>query len=143
MTIRILYYSKGRNTQKVAEAIAQAVQEKAEAVPPAYPADNVRLLFLGSGVYGGKMGKPMAEYIELLSSARVQNVALFGTSGRGGDAAIRQMRQILTGKGIHVLDESFVCRGQFAFFASRNHPDGNDLKAAQEFAKKAVESLKE
>lgn len=142
MTIRVLYYSKGKHTRMVAEAIAQAVQEKAEDVPPAYPADNVKLLFLGSGVYGGKMGKPMQEYIGLLSSTRVQNVALFGTAGNGGDAVIRQMRQMLTEKGIHVLDESFVCRGQFAFFLSRNHPDGDDLKAAQEFAKKALESVK-
>lgn len=142
MTIRVLYYSKGKHTRAVAEAIAQAVQEKAEAVPPAYPADNVKLLFLGSGVYAGKMGKPMQEYIGLLSRARVQNVALFSTSGNGGDAAIRQMRQMLTEKGIHVLDESFVCPGQFAFFLSRNHPDGDDLKAAQEFAKKAMESVK-
>lgn len=142
MTIRVLYYSKGKHTRQVAEAIAQAVQEKAEAVPPAYPADNVKLLFLGSGVYGGKAGKPMEEYIGLLSSSRVQNVALFSTAGSGGDGAIRQMRQMLTDRGIHVLDESFTCRGQFALFMSRNHPDTADLKAAQEFAQKAMESVK-
>ena len=143
MVTKVMYFSRGGSTKKVADAIAQAVGAKGEEVPPAYPADNIRLLFLGSGIYGGKIDRHMKEYIETLNGNKVKNAALFGTSGNGRDDAIRQMREMLTSRGIHVLDESFVCKGKFFGFFNRKFPDGDDLKRAQEYASKVAGGIKE
>lgn len=142
MKIRIMYHSRSGNTKKVAEAIAQAVGQVAEAVPPAYPADNVKLMFLGSGVYANKPDKKMIEYIGTLRAAQIKNVALFGTIG-SHDTAITYMRDMLKAQGINVLEETFTCPGKYFIFFKRKHPTADELKAAQEFAKRAVEKVKD
>ncbi|HEX3027061.1 MAG TPA: flavodoxin family protein [Clostridia bacterium] len=141
MNIKVMYYSKGGNTKKVAQTISQAINQPAESIPPAYPAENIRLLFLGGGVYGGKLDPKLTEYINTLTPEKIKNVALFSTSGSGQGDGIRLMKEALEKKGLHVLDENFVCCGKYFIFFKRNHPDADELKAAQDFAKKAVEKL--
>ncbi len=142
MKIRVLYYSKGGSTKKVAEAMAKAINQPVEAIPPAYPLENVKLLFLGSGVYAGKINQKMVDFINTLNTNRVKNVALFGTTGKE-DKAITKMRELLTAKGINVLEESFLCKGKFFLFFNSRHPNAVDLKQAQEFAMKQVGLMKE
>lgn len=141
MKIKVMYHSLGGNTEKVAQAIAQVVGQPAEAVPPAYPLDNIKLLFLGGGVYKSKLHNKVVEYIRTLDAANIKNVAIFGTSGMQ-DNGIKEMRALLQGKGINVLDESFLCPGKFFAFFKRNHPNAEDLKRAQDFARRTIESLK-
>ena len=137
-----MYHSRKGNTKKIAEAIAQSVNERAEAIPPAYPCENVGLLFLGAGIYGGKMDKKMEDFIKTLNSSRVKNAVVFGTSG-GQDAVIKRMQTLLREQGVNVLDETFMCKGKFFLFFNRSHPNSEDLNNAVEFAKKAVEKVKE
>lgn len=140
MKTKVMYYSKSGNTKKVAEAIAQVVGQTSESVPPAYPLENVELLFLGAGSYGQKVDNKMVEFIRTLNTNRVRNVALFGTVG-GKDAHLGYMRELLTAQGINVLEETYCCKGRSFFFIHRKHPNADDLKAAQAFAQKCVEKM--
>lgn len=142
MKLKVMYHSRGGNTKKVAEAIAQALGQTAEAVPPAYPLENVNLLFLGAAVYAGKMDAKVSEFIRTLNKNRVKNVALFSTTG-GQDKALTEMRDSLKSQGVNVLDETFLCKGKFFIFFNRQHPTAEELKAAQEFAKKVAAQIKE
>lgn len=142
MANKVLYFSKGGNTKKVADSIAKAIDLSAETVPVAYPISNVQLLFLGAGLYAGKLDEKMTNYIKILDAKSVRNVALFSTSGNGEGSANKIMRDLLVAKGINVLDKSFSCKGQSFIFLSRKHPDEQDLKNAQDFAKECLESIK-
>lgn len=142
----VLYYSKGGNTKKIADAIADELEEvlKSEQIPPAYPPENVSLLFLGTGEYAGKPDSKMVEFIRTLNNNRVKNAAVFGTSG-GGTAegkAIAAVKGMLREKGINVVEESFSCKGKNFIFFNRNKPDENDVKSAKEYARKVYSSLK-
>jgi flavodoxin len=138
----VLYYSKGGNTKKIADAIAEELEvPKTEQIPPAYPPENVQLLFLGTGVYGGKPDAKMIEFIRTLNSNRVKNVAVFGTKG-SQDTAIDTVKSLLKEKGINVIDETFSCKGKFFLFFNRNKPDSEDIKAAKAFARKVHDGLK-
>lgn len=139
----VLYYSKGGNTRKVADAIAGELDEvlKSEQIPPAYPPENVGLLFLGTGEYAGKPDPKMVEFIRTLNTDRVKNAAVFGTSASGAGKAINSVKDLLKEKGINVVDESFSCRGKF-LLSNRKKPDENDIHDAKEFAKKVYGSLK-
>lgn len=140
MKLKVMYCSSSGNTKKVGDAIASAVGQIAEHIPPAYPLENVDLLFLGGGVYAGKIKKEMEEFIETLDPSRAKKVALYSTSG-GQDTAIVKMRELLAKRGIEVMDESFLCRGKFFVFFNRKRPNDEDIKKAQEFANKMVSSL--
>lgn len=142
MKVKVMYHSKGGNTKKVAEAIAQAVGQTAEAIPPAYPLESVNVLFLGAAIYAGKIDPKIREFIRTLNSSRVKNVALFSTSG-GQDKALIEMKDLLKSQGINVLAETFLCKGEWFVFFNRKHPNSEDLKAAQEFAEKVVGQVKE
>lgn len=139
MNIKVLYFSKGGNTMKMAEAIASELSVTTEAIPPAYPLDNVKLLFLGASIHGKKIDEKMIDYIKTLDNKKVKNAALFSASGDNLDG-INAMKELLTSKGIHVMDESFCCEGKHALF-QHAHPDDNDLKNVRAFAKKTFELL--
>lgn len=138
----VLYYSKGGNTKKIANAIAEELEvPKSEQIPPAYPPENVQLLFLGTGIYAGKPDPKMIEFVRTLNTNRVKNVAVFGTNG-GQDTAIETIKALLKEKDINVIDESFSCKGKYFLFFNRNRPDSNDIKAAKEFARRVYDSVK-
>lgn len=140
MKTRVMYHSKGGNTRKVAEAIAEKLGVKSEAIPPAYPCENVNILFLGAGLYAGKVDEKMIEYIRTLNANRVRNVAIFGTTGKQ-DTAIGIMKEHLEKQGINVIDESFICKGKCFFFINRKHPSKDDLDAARDFASRVMEKI--
>lgn len=139
----VLYYSKGGNTKKIAEAIAQELQvPKTEQVPPAYPPENVGLLFLGTAVYAGKPDAKMLEFVRTLNTNRVKNVALFGTHSSENNAAIETVKALIKEKGINIIDESFSCKGKAFLFLNRKRPDQNDIAAAKQYARRVYDSLK-
>jgi len=142
----VLYYSKGGNTKKIADAITEELEEvlKSEQIPPAYPPENVALLFLGTGEYAGKPDPKMVEFIRTLTPNRVRNVAVFGTSGSGAadGKAITAVKAMLREKGINVVDESFGCKGKSFIFFNRKHPDADEIKNAKAFARRVYDSLK-
>lgn len=138
----VLYYSKSGNTKKIADAIAEELGVlKSEQIPPAYPPENVQLLFLGTGVYAGKPDPKMIEFVRTLNTNRVKNAVVFGTNG-GQDTAIEAVKALLKEKDINVIDETFSCKGKFFLFFNRKRPDSNDIKSAKEFARRVYNSVK-
>ncbi len=142
----VLYYSRGGNTKKVADAIAEELEDvlKSEQIPPAYPPENVQLMFLGTGEYAAKPDQKMVEFIRTLSPNRVKNVAVFGTNGSAlsDSKAIMQVKALLKEKGINVIDESFACKGKYFIFMNRKKPDANDIANAKAYARKIYNSIK-
>jgi Flavodoxins len=141
----VLYYSKGGNTKKIADAIADELDDvlKSEQIPPAYPPENVALLFLGTGEYAGKPDSKIIEFVRTLNKDRVKNVAVFGTNGKGAAGnAISTLKTLLKEKGINVIDESFCCKGKYFIFLNRKNPDDGEIKAAKEYAKRVYNSVK-
>lgn len=141
----VCYYSKGGNTKKIADAIAEELNiQQSEQIPPAYPLEDVGLLFLGTAEYAGQPDPKMVEFIRTLTTKRVKNVVVFGTSGSGeiDGKAINIVKNLIKQKGINVLDETYACKGKFFVFMNRRKPDKNDIQGAKAFARKVYESMK-
>ena len=141
MKAEVIYSSRSGNTKKVADAIAQTLDQVSMAITPDYPLENVEILFLGAGAYANKVDKRMTEFIRTLNNSQVKNVALFGTYGWHKNF-LDYMRDLLKSQGINVVDETFSCKGRLFFFIYRKHPNDQDLRQAQEFAKVVYEKLK-
>lgn len=138
MNIKVMYFSRGGNTKKVAEAIAKSINLNAEVVPIALPPHKLDILFLGSGIYMGKVDNRMKEFVASLDRNVVTKVAVFGT-GMGKEKVVGELVRMLREKNISVANETFYARGAAFGLFNRNHPDEADLKAAQEFAQKVVD----
>ncbi len=131
---QVIYYSRGGNTRKVAEAIAEELGTKAASAGSATVDPGDGILFLGSGCYGGKPGTDMLKFIET-HDFRGRRVALFGTSGGGTGLEVKAMAEDIKGKGADVIG-SYYCGGQTFLLFSRGHPDSADLAAVRKFARK-------
>lgn len=133
MKIAVRYYTRGGATEKVGKAIAEALGVKGETIDR--PLDEkVDLLFIGSGVYKGKIDPRMKKWLENLDPSKAEKAIFFSTSLFSGGDSDEQVRHILTAKGIPMDNRTFHCHGRFLFFY-RNHPDSQDLMEAAIFAK--------
>ena len=142
MNIKVVYHSSTGNTKKIADAIADTLNAKAISVSDLRNicSEPIDLLFIGDGIYAGKINKKTAEFIRELNVDNVKCAAVFATYG-GQSKAVDEMKQLLLNKKIRIFPESFCCKGQSWIFMNRNHPNDIDVNMARKFAKKAVATI--
>jgi flavodoxin len=134
--VLVIVYSKGGNTLKVADAIADALNTKVIDLATS-PPEDAKIMFLGSGTYGGKPGEPMMKFIAS-GTFTGHKVALFGTSSSvaGSQKMITTMADALKSKGASILG-SYDCRGKFLLL-NRSNPSKEDLDNAKKFAREMI-----
>lgn len=136
--IAIIYATKTKHSQKLAEAIGSALNVKAENIKENPVLKDIDLLFVVGGIYGGASMPELLEYIERMDTHSLKQAALV-TSCASGKQRQTKVRGILEEKGVRVIDE-FVCRGSI-WFISYNHPNAKDMEAATDFALKTASSI--
>lgn len=144
MNIRVIYHSsQSGNTEKLAKAIAKALDIKAERIGEdsisfSQPVD---LLFVGDGIYWAKPHKTTRKFFKELDPAPIRNAAVFATYGNQfkiGD----DLRKLLQDKGIHVVGDPFTCKGASVCTKNQGHPDETDLQNVKAFAQNIVALVK-
>jgi flavodoxin len=96
----VKYQSRNGNTHAVAEIIANVLGVQAE------PADaplneNVDILFVGGGLYKGRLDGKLNDFLENITSEKIGKIIPFGTSG-GQPAVIKQITEYALKKGIKI-----------------------------------------
>lgn len=135
--MRILHFSPDGNAQKIAEAIAKAQVAGSDKIPPAYPVENEKLLFIGYDAKSAAAPKDVANLCKDLTTARAKNVAFFAVGSKFD--GINELKQIVSSKGINVL-EAHECAVKGGLFSKGSVSDDN-VKAAVAWADKLVNSL--
>ena len=134
MKIAVRYFSRGGNTKKLADAIANAVGVDAETTSVPLTED-VDILFLGSSVYANGVDNAIREFVNGIS-VKVGKVVNFSTAALV-KSSYKQVSRLLEGKRIPFAKEEFYCRGSFAMM-HKGRPNADDCKAAAEFARKII-----
>ena len=130
MKTAIRYYSKFGHSKKMADVIAGVTGVSPDTV--AAPVnEETDILFLGAGVFLGRVDKSVSAFIGNLDPSKVKCVVLFGSSAII-DSPVPQMRKKLEERGIAVADRSFSCKGAMGPVHS-GHPDDNDLNELKKF----------
>ncbi len=120
----IRYYSKFGHSRQMAQAIEEIVGAKAATVaePLTEPIDT---LYLGAGVFLGKVNSDVIDFINTLTPKVVKEVVLFGSCAII-NSPVPQMRKALEAKGIKVSNKSFTCKGSMGPI-HMGHPNKTDL----------------
>ena len=142
MNIKIIYNSETGNTKKVAEAIAEAIGEKAESMDNVNNLENVDLLFIGSAVYATynhDINPKVEEFINKINPNAIKNVVVFCTGF--STVANTRMKELLEKKNINILKESFMCKGKLFKVFNYGHPNIEDLENAKLFAKNIIKNI--
>ena len=138
--IKVVYCSKGGNTKKLADAMAESIGVHAENVSEKLDPEQAELLFIGASVYAGKMAPKMQAYLSALKPGAAERVVVFGTGFT--ETSMRDaVAAILADKNIPVEAEAFCCKGSF-LLANRGKPDADDCRRAAAFAANLAQSVR-
>ncbi|MBP5382087.1 MAG: hypothetical protein J6Y45_01910 [Bacteroidales bacterium] len=132
MKTAIRYYSKFGHSKQMAEAIAEVAGAKA--LPVSEPlTEPVDVLFLGAGVFLGKVNAAVGEFIGKLDPSAVKCVVCFGSSAIVA-SPVPMLRKMLESRGIAVAEQSFSCKGSMGPVHA-GHPDAKDLEDFRNFVR--------
>ena len=136
MNIAVRYYTKTGNTKRLAEAVAEAVGAQAQPIsePIAEPVD---ILFLGNSYYAFSIDPEVRNYIGSLDKSKVGKIVNFGSAAML-NSTYKKVKAEADKVGIPMDAREFHCRGEFKGL-HKGRPNGDDLKAAAEFAKKIIQ----
>ncbi len=138
-TIRVVYATKTQHSRALAEAIGSSLGVAAVNVSEHDEPEEAELLFIAGGIYGGKCNPALVSYVEKLDPSQTKHVVLVSSSVSTSHRSQEELREIIAGKGINVLDE-ITCAGGF-LFVKRSHPDKQDIKAVVNRANEIVEQF--
>ena len=169
MKILVCYFSNTGNTEKVAKNIVEGLEDKDVEILKIEAADpqnlkNYDLVVLGSGIYGGKLHKKVADFMKKVTEYP-SKFAFFNThqSATSYQRAFKRIRSKLEESGSEVIGE-FDCIGEnlgmpkedilgmlaklppeerkrqeAKMEATKGHPDAQDLANAKVFGKSLIQ----
>ena len=130
MKTAIRYYSKFGHTTKMANIVGELTNTRPE-LATVRLTEPVDTLYLGAGVFLGKVDNNIVEFIKTLSPDMVKRVVCFGSSAII-KSPVPQMRKLLEARGITVSEKEFTCRGSMGPVHS-GHPNKKDLDNFRQF----------
>lgn len=166
MKILICYHSQTGNTEAVAKAMAEGLKDHDVTVSKAKDVDPTTLstydiVFLGSGVYAGAVGKPIKLLMKALTVLPPKMILFCTHANPDPDfyrKAFKKIEKQIT-DGDCKLCAQFHCIGENrdpkvvemliqtmpsmegVLNAAKNHPDTQDLENAKDFAKSVIQEL--
>lgn len=135
-SIRVVYATKTGHSRKIASTIGKELNSKSEDIKSDPELNDVDLLIIVGGIYGGQSLPELINFAETLDNSKVKKVALV-TSCMSKNTPQTTVRSVLQGKEIEVIEEEFICQGSFLFFGLR-HPNKEDIANAVIYAKKVI-----
>lgn len=135
MTTAIRYYSKFGHTAMMAKTAGELTQTVPQTVdvPLSEPVDT---LYLGGGVFLGRVDSSIGAFVKTLSPDKVKRVVCFGSCAIL-KSPVPQLRQMLEAQGIAVAEQEFACRGSMGPL-HKGHPNQEDLDSFREFIKSTI-----
>lgn len=139
MNIHIIYATMTQHTKKLADYLADSLNVKAQDVKGNPNLANTDVLFVGTGIYGGKISPDLENYIKTIKIGDVKKAVIFLNSCGGKDES-QGLRVLLEEKKIKVYNRTFVCKGKWLFF-NRKHPNDQDCNDLVNFSKQALSEI--
>ncbi|MDK2951292.1 MAG: hypothetical protein PWQ77_957 [Kosmotogales bacterium] len=136
----VVYYSRTGNTEKIAKVISEEIKgqeynlkmfDKSE-----ISLNEIDTLFVGSGIYGGKLDNQVKDFILSLND-KPYNIAVFITRAGIGKAYINEISDFIEkarNNGNKACDDFFECYGKGIIF-HRKYPRQEDFKKVANWVK--------
>ncbi|MBQ7992791.1 MAG: hypothetical protein IJ252_07165 [Solobacterium sp.] len=135
MKAAVRYYTKGGNTKRLAEAVAEAIG--AEALPISTPVEEyVDILFLGNSYYAFSIDPEVRDFVRNLDKNKVGKIVNFGSAAML-KSTYKKVKAEADKAGIPMDEREFHCRGEFKGI-HKGKPDAEDCRAAAAFAKSVI-----
>ncbi len=148
MKSAVLYASRGGNTSELAKIIGEVTESTIINLNETDISDiNIRdfeLVFLGSGIYGGRLHNKLDELAEKIDGSYEGKFAFFISwfgRGKSDEVAIKRCKNKLIDKNQKVIDEYYKCYGKGFGLIKRGHPNREELDEAKKWAVKIINQM--
>lgn len=136
--MRYLYASNKKKFATIGEIIKQkfelSVNNAVDVIPPAYPCDKERFVFIGLTLKDEPENK-VRLFCQQLDKTKAANVALIVD---GNEKGANALKDLLASAGTNVFPEVFFIKGGLPFFGSLN---ADEKKALDEWLDRAMQTL--
>lgn len=138
MKAKSLHFSKRGTVQPIASEIGRVYQCVCDQIPPAYPCEGEKVVFIGVEM-GGKLPAPVDHFCRDLNPSRAKNVAFYLINGSVD--GLNSIKSELENHGVHMVDDVLTLEVKSSLFKKGSVTD-DDVKKALAWAEKVVANLK-
>ncbi|MBE6846312.1 MAG: flavodoxin [Ruminococcus sp.] len=136
MNIQLRFFTRSGNTQKLADAIATAINVQALSIDAPLQ-EKADILFLGCSYYGFDVDPAIKSFVSE-NKRNIGRIVCFGTSAMM-KSIYKPMKKIADEAGVVLASEEFHCHGSFGPF-HKGRPNEKDISKVSDFAVKVVEN---
>lgn len=136
MKAKSLHFSKHGTVQPAAAEIGRVFQCVCDQIPPAYPCEGEKVVFIGVDA-SGKLPSPVEHFCSDLNPTRTKNVAFYLINGSAD--MLQDIKGVLEGHGVHMVDDVLTLEVKSSFFKKGSLTDA-DVQKTLAWAKKVIES---
>ena len=101
MKAKSFHLSKKGLAQQVASELGRVYECVCDKLPPAYPCDGEKIVFVGLEM-SGHLDKAAESFLKDLNPARARNVAIYVINASGSTDGLEGITKTLEDKGVHV-----------------------------------------
>lgn len=137
MKAKSLHFSKSGSAQVIASELGRVYQSVCDQIPPAYPCEGEKVVFVGVET-NGKVPGPVERFCRDLTPARAQNVAFYVINGNGSTDGVKALCETMEKNGVHAVTPLGVAVKSSIF--KKGMPTDADVQSALDWAEKIISS---
>ena len=134
MKAKSLHYSKGGSVQPIASEIGRVMQCVCDQIPPAYPFEGEKVVFIGIEM-NGKLPGPVDHFCKDLNPTRTKGVAFYVLNSTGSTAGLDSIIATMKKNGVETVGEPLGIAVKGGLF-KKGTPTEDDIKKALDWADK-------
>ncbi len=133
MKTKSFHYSKSGVAQPIAAAIGTQMQCVCDKMPPAYPCDGEKVVFIGIEMKG-KLPSVVADFCKELYPIRTKGVAFYVINSTGSSEGIEKAVELINKNKVQQFGETLCINVKSSLF-SKGKPTADDIEKAVNWAK--------
>ena len=104
MKAKSLHFSKGGDVQVIASEIGRVMQCVCDQIPPAYPCENEKVIFIGISM-NGKLPSAVDHFCKDLNPSRTKGVAFYVLNNTGNTKGLEGIIETMKKNGVETVGE--------------------------------------
>ena len=135
MKAKSLHFSKGGNVQPIAAEIGRVLQCVCDQIPPAYPCEGEKVVFVGISM-NGKLPGAVDHFCKDLNPTRTKSVAFYVLNNDGNTKGLEAIKEAMKKNGVETVGELGIAVKSSLF--KKGHPTDADIRTALDWAQKVA-----
>ncbi len=138
MKSKSLHFSKGGDAQVIASEIGRVMQCVCDQIPPAYPCEGEKVVFIGVHM-NGKLPREVEHFCKDLNPTRTKSVAFYVINNNGNTNGLDDIIAAMKANGVETVGKPLGIAVKSSIF-KKGVPTDADIKTALDWANKIVEA---